>query len=121
APEELTGIMEDYRFLACDLARARSMGRNSSVVRHLNVIAVRAHGVLYRRLLDTSSSAKGSWVNLFPIAVRQHLSAIGLSALLLFGPAVISFVAVQLHPELGYYLVPGGFLAFPPARQHSLP
>src|SRR5262245_49552315 len=120
APEELTGIMEDYRFLVCDLARARSMGRNSGVVRHLNAIAVRAHSVLYRRLLDTSSSAKGSWVNLFPIAVRRHLSAIGLSALLFFGPAVISFVAVQLHPELGYDLVPAGFLDFQPARQQSL-
>ena len=120
APEELTGILEDYRVLACDLARARSMGRNSGVVRHLNAIAVRAHSVLYRRLLDTSSSAKGSWVNLFPIAVRRHLSAIGLSALLLFGPAVISFVAVQLHPELGYDLVPAGFLDFQPARQQSL-
>jgi uncharacterized membrane protein SpoIIM required for sporulation/uncharacterized RDD family membrane protein YckC len=120
APGELTGVMEDYRSLSCDLARARSMGRNSGVVRHLNGIAVRAHSVLYRRLLDTNRARKNAWVERFPIAVRQHLTAVGISALLLFGPAVISFVAVQAHPEFGYDLVPTGFLDFQPARRQSL-
>jgi len=119
-PDELTRIMEDYRNLGCDLARARSMGRSSAVVRHLNGIAVRAHGVLYRRILGSDREANKSWAKLFPITVRRHLGPVGLSALLLFGSSFVSFTVVQLHPELGYDLVPTGFLDFQPARRESL-
>jgi uncharacterized membrane protein SpoIIM required for sporulation/uncharacterized RDD family membrane protein YckC len=120
APHELTGLMEDYRNLACDLARARSMGRNSAVVRHLNGIAVRAHGLLYGRMLDLAPQEKVALVKRFPLAVRRHLMAVGISAVFLFAPAVISYIAVQTHPELGYDLVPTGFLDFQPARRESL-
>jgi len=120
APKELTGLMEDYRNLACDLARARSMGRNSAVVRHLNGIAVRAHGVLYGRILNLESQEKIAWVKRFPIAVRRHLMAVAISALFLFAPAVVSYIAVQTHPELGYDMVPTGFLDFQPARRESM-
>jgi uncharacterized membrane protein SpoIIM required for sporulation/uncharacterized RDD family membrane protein YckC len=120
APHELTGVMEDYRNLACDLARARSMGRNSAVVRHLNGIAVRAHGLLYGRMLDLGPQEKVALVKRFPLAVRRHLTAVGISAVFLFAPAVISYIAVQTHPELGYDLVPTGFLDFQPARRESL-
>src|SRR5262249_23747564 len=60
------------------------------------------------------------WTSLFPIAVRSHLSAVAVSAALLFGPSVISYFAVQLHPELGYDLVSDGFIDFEPSRQDSL-
>jgi uncharacterized membrane protein SpoIIM required for sporulation/uncharacterized RDD family membrane protein YckC len=118
--DELAGIMDDYRKLACDLARARSMGRHSSVVRHLNALTVRAHNVLYRRLLAEDQPASMPWAKRFPLAVRAHLGAVGVSALLLFGPAVASFVAVQIRPELGYDLVPSAFFDFQPARAESL-
>jgi uncharacterized membrane protein SpoIIM required for sporulation/uncharacterized RDD family membrane protein YckC len=120
APHDLTGLMEDYRNLACDLARARSMGRNSAVVRHLNGIAVRAHGLLYGRMLDLGPQEKVAWVKRFPLAVRRHLMAVVISSVFLFAPAVISYIAVQTHPELGYDLVPTGFLDFQPARRESL-
>ncbi|OLC29670.1 MAG: hypothetical protein AUG08_10185 [Acidobacteria bacterium 13_1_20CM_2_55_15] len=119
-PDQLTEIMDGYRTLACDLARARSMGKNSAVVRHLNGIAVRAHSVLYRRILTTDRRRGPAWVSRFPMAVRSHLAAVGLSALLLFGPAVISYLAVQIRPEFAYDLVPQSFLDFEPARPESL-
>jgi uncharacterized membrane protein SpoIIM required for sporulation len=112
--------MDDYRMLACDLARARTMGRNSAVVRHLNNIAVRAHSVLYGAMIDVTPRRRSDWLKPFPIAVRSNLAAVGLSALLLFGPAVVSFFAVQIHPELAYDLVPPVFQDFEPARQESL-
>lgn len=120
APNELTGLIEEYRNLTCDLARARSMGRSSAMVRHLNAIAVRAHSVLYRRILNLDRVSQTPWVQRFPIAVRNHLIAVGVSALMLFGSAAVSFVAVQTSPELAYDLVPGGFLDFQPARRESL-
>jgi uncharacterized membrane protein SpoIIM required for sporulation len=48
------------------------------------------------------------------------MGAVMLSAALMFGPAVITYVAVQIHPELGYDLVSNGFLDFEPARQDTL-
>src|SRR5262249_44248043 len=102
APDQIISVLEDYRNLSFDLARARSMGRSSAMVRHLNGIAVRAHSVLYRRILDWDRPSGISWVKRFPMAVRSHLPAVGFSALLLFGPAVVSFIAVQIHQELGY-------------------
>ena len=44
----------------------------------------------------------------------------GLSALFFFGPALMSYFAVQWHPQLGYELVSEGFLEFEPARQENL-
>src|SRR5262249_7740524 len=119
-PNQLTEVMEQYRNLACDLARARSMGQSSAIVRHLNGMAVLAHNFLYGHVLNISPAARLPWVQRFPIAVRCHMTAVGLSALLLFGSAAISYVAVQTHPELAYDLVSGGFLDFQPARQDSL-
>jgi uncharacterized membrane protein SpoIIM required for sporulation len=46
--------------------------------------------------------------------------AVMVSAVMTFGPSVITYVAVQLHPDLGYDLVPSGFLDFEPARDVSL-
>src|SRR5262249_21145456 len=112
--DDLTRGMEDYRTLAFDLARARAMGREVAGVRHLNGIAVRAHSVLYRRMLSGDVRANAPWAQRFPKAVRSHLAAVGLSALLLFGSAVISFFAIQMHPELGFDLVPPGFMDFQP-------
>jgi uncharacterized membrane protein SpoIIM required for sporulation len=119
-PFELTKVIEDYRALGCDLARSRTMGRNSAVARHLNNIAVRAHGILYGTLIDVTPRRRTAWLKSFPIAVRSHMAAVGLSALLLFGPSVISFLAVQIRPEIAYDLVPPGFLDFQPQRRESM-
>ena len=40
APDELTGLMEDYRNLACDLSRARSMGLLLCTSRALGAITI---------------------------------------------------------------------------------
>jgi uncharacterized membrane protein SpoIIM required for sporulation/uncharacterized RDD family membrane protein YckC len=119
-PDELTGVLVDYRRLVCDLARARSMGQDSAVVRRLNNIAVRAHNVLYGDVHQDDSASRIPWIARFPLAVRSHMSAVLLAAALMFGPAVITYVAVQIHPELGYDLVPDAFLDFEPARKDTL-
>jgi len=119
-PNHLVRIIGSYRQLAGDVARARSLGRNSALVRRLNNIAIRAHNVLYGHLRPRSRAAGPSWICRFPIAVRAHAAAVAFSAVMLFAPSVITYVAVQLHPDLGYDLVPGGFLDFEPARNVSL-
>jgi uncharacterized membrane protein SpoIIM required for sporulation/uncharacterized RDD family membrane protein YckC len=119
-PNHLVRIIASYRQLAGDVARARSLGRNSTLVRRLNNIAIRAHNVLYGHMRARSRAAGPPWLFRFPIAVRAHATAVAFSALILFGPSFITYVAVQLHPDLGYDLVPGGFLDFEPARNVSL-
>ncbi|HXF15485.1 MAG TPA: stage II sporulation protein M [Burkholderiales bacterium] len=119
-PNHLVRIIGSYRQLAGDVARARSLGRNSVLVRRLNNIAIRAHNVLYGNIRSRSRSGGPSWMVRFPIAVRGHAAAVMFSALMLFAPSAMTYVAVQLHPDLGYDLVPSGFLDFEPARDVSL-
>lgn len=119
-PDHLVQIIERYRKLAGDVARARSLGRDSMLVRRLNNIAIRAHNLLYGRIRSRNRAGGPSWMVRFPIAVRAHSLAVAFSALLMFGPSVVTYVAVQLHPDLGYDLVPAGFLDFEPARDVSL-
>jgi len=119
-PNHLVRIIASYRQLAGDVARARSLGRNSALVRRLNNIAIRAHNVLYGHMRARSRVAGPSWLHRFPIAVRAHRTAVAFSAVMLFAPSAITYLAVQVHPDLGYDLVPGGFLDFEPARDVSL-
>ena len=120
-PDQLAEVIRGYRSLTCDLGRARTIARNSAMVERLNQIAVQAHNVMYGHIRTRNRRPQGShWATRFPLAARSHWRAVGLSALLLFGPAAIAYVAVQLHPELGYDLVGPGFLDFEPAREDSL-
>jgi uncharacterized membrane protein SpoIIM required for sporulation len=119
-PDPLVRLIEGYHRLAGDLARARAIGRNSALVRHLNAIAIRAHNILYGHIKLAKPGADVYWGYRFPIAVRRHLPAVAVSAMLLFGPSLISFTTVQLRPEFGYDLVPDAFREFEPARKDSL-
>jgi uncharacterized membrane protein SpoIIM required for sporulation/uncharacterized RDD family membrane protein YckC len=119
-PNHLVRIIASYRQLAGDVARARSLGRDSILVRRLNNTAIRAHNVLYGYHRSRTRAGGPSWLVRFPIAVRAHAMAVMLSAVMTFGPSAVTYVAVQLHPDLGYDLVPSGFLDFEPARDVSL-
>ncbi len=118
---ELTALIRDYRRIIADLARARSLGADQATRAELNRMAVAGHNLLYGQVRPPATQSSGlAWWAHFPLAVRRHLGPVGLSALFLFGPALISYLAVQWHPELGYELVAEGFLEFEPARQENL-
>ena len=119
-PDHMVQLIEGYHRLAGDLARARAIGRNSALVRHLNDIAIRAHNIFYSHIKTAKSGSEVYWGYRFPIAVRRNLPAIAVSAILLFLPAFVSFAAVQFNSDVGYDLVPDGWLEFEPARQESL-
>ena len=119
-PDHLVELIGGYHRLAGDLARARAIGRDSALVRRLNDIAIRAHNILYGHIKTAKPGSEVYWGYRFPIAVRRHLPAMVMSGILLFLPAVVSFTAVQLHPEFAFDMVPDGFMDFEPARQESL-
>jgi uncharacterized membrane protein SpoIIM required for sporulation/uncharacterized RDD family membrane protein YckC len=119
-PDHMVSLIESYHRLAGDLARARAIGRDSALVRHLNDIAIRAHNIFYGHIKTAKSGTEVYWGYRFPIAVRRHFAAIAVSGILMFTPAIISFVAVQFRPDVGFDLVPDAWLEFEPARQESL-
>ena len=117
---ELTRLIDDYQGLTADLARARSFGAARQTVDQLNRIAVAGHNLLYGQIRLREAGATMRWFGRFARAVRAHVWAVALSATMLFGSAVVSFVAIQLHPHLGYDLLDESFLDFDPASKENL-
>jgi uncharacterized membrane protein SpoIIM required for sporulation len=121
---ELARLIDDYQGLTADLARARSFGAARQTVDQLNRIAVAGHNLLYGQIRLREGGAATHWFGRFARSVRAHAWAVALSAIMFFGPAVVSFVAVQVYPHLGYDLLDDGFLDFDPASAenlHSIP
>jgi len=117
---ELSSLIDDYQVLTADLARARSLGASRSTVDHLNRIAVAGHNLLYGQIRRPSVEMGSDWFGSFARVVRRHAWAVALSATMFFGPAVVSYVAVQLYPSLGYDLLAEEFLEFDPASEENL-
>lgn len=116
---ELTQLIDDYQSLIADLARARSLGASRSTVDQLNRIAIAGHNLLYRQV-QRPSVADSRWFVSFARTVRRHAWATALAAAMFFGPAIASYVAVQVEPSLGYDLLADGFLDFDPASEENL-
>jgi uncharacterized membrane protein SpoIIM required for sporulation len=117
---ELTTLIDDYQALTADLARARSLGAPRAMVDQLNRSAVAGHNLLYGSIRRPTVFSDLHWFGSFARAVRRHLWAVALSALMFFAPAVATFFAVQFYPSLGYDLVAEGFFDFDPASAENL-
>ncbi len=121
----LSDLIDRYQALTADLARARSLGASPSTVDRLNRIAVAGHNLLYGHIgASRKAGTRKDWIGAFARAVRDSIWAVALSAGLLFGSAVASYVAVQAYPELAYDLVPPGFYDFEPTsdeHMHEIP
>ncbi len=117
---DLTELVDEYQALTADLARARSLGASRTTVDQLNRAAVAGHNLLYGQIRRAAVLAAADWFGGFARAVRQHAWAVALSAAMFFGPALGSYIAVQLNPSLGYDLVAEGFLDFDPANEENL-
>jgi uncharacterized membrane protein SpoIIM required for sporulation len=95
-----------YRQVISDLAIARRDFPDDQLTAELNSLAARAHLRLYR-------APAGSWKRLgrffwtdFARRVRAARGYLGVSAALLFGPAVLAYLAALLDPTLRDALVP---------------
>lgn len=117
---EITRLIDDYQALTADLARARSLGAARETVDQLNRIAVAGHNLIYGQIRFREAAAFSHGFSSFAAAVRRHAWAVGLAALMFFGSAVISFIAVELYPSLGYDLLADEFLDFDPASPDNL-
>lgn len=105
-------FVAEYRALAADLARLRtaSGGRALDELFQLGRLVAGAHNLLYR---DRGVPLRRAIVFLFadvPREIRRSAAAIALAALLLFGPALVSAVAVVRAPALASELLPPAML-----------
>ena len=117
---ELANLIDDYQALIADLARARSMGADHVTVAQLNRIAVAGHNLLYGQMRRQAMSDDTHWFTSFASAVRRHSWAVALSALMFFGSALVSYVAVLFNPDLAFELLDESFIEFDPASAENL-
>ncbi len=91
-----------YRQAAADLARARRDWPSEPVTGYLNRLVAVAHSVVYRRNGDVGKRVADFYLRELPRTYRTAWPFLIASAGLLFGPALIAFVAVLADPTLGY-------------------
>ena len=120
SPQELREILVGYRGITTDLARAQSMGADPGTVQRLNRLAIGGHVLIYGHARPARRERGWRLIWSFPRAVRENIWAVALSALLVFGPAVISGIAVQVDPSVAYDLVGPDFYDFQPASGSSI-
>ncbi|MGH7448196.1 MAG: stage II sporulation protein M, partial [Longimicrobiales bacterium] len=109
--EELSRFAALYREVAADLARARTYGASPEMLYTLERAVGAGHNVLYS---PPARSARLAWEWLatgFPALVRRHSLAVALAGLLLYGPALASFIAVAAVPARAPLIVPAGMIA----------
>lgn len=123
APEKIDALINMYRNIVADLARARSSKTDHETIQYLNSLAILGHQLLYPNLGEKKAH-QPSFFFRFPMTVREYVAPFMLATVLFFVPAVIAYVAVINHPEIGYELVPDQFLDFKPAQNdniHAIP
>ncbi len=100
-------FVADYRSIAADLARLRTAasGRQIDELFYVGRLVAGAHNLIYRDAGLSIRSTLNFVFRVAPTEVRRSWRPIGLAALLLFGPALISGVALVRQPALAHQIV----------------
>jgi uncharacterized membrane protein SpoIIM required for sporulation len=109
---DVAEFVASYRELTTDLARLRTAtrGRESEALYYVSRLVAAGHNLLYRR---REIALRQAWVFFsvtLPREVRRSWRPILAAALLLFGPAFITYFAVVRDPDLAYDLLPAGMI-----------
>jgi uncharacterized membrane protein SpoIIM required for sporulation len=102
--EEVKQLCRLYRQVTIDLSRARTDADDPDLVRHLNFVAARAHGHVYRTRPISLAPLLAFLLRGFPRLVRRHAVPILLAATVFAASAIASTLAVVHNPELAYSL-----------------
>lgn len=100
-----------YREIAADLARARTYGASAETRFALERLVGAGHNLLYR---PGRTSVRGAavWIARgFPALVRARWRPVALAAVLLFGPAIGSYLLLRARPDLEPHLLSPAMLA----------
>jgi len=105
-PTEVLSLAALYRRATADFARAQRDWPTEPVAAYLNGLVARGHAAVYRQGGNLGQRIAIFYRQTLPQTYRQAAPFLIAAALLLFGPAVIAFIAVSLDPRLAYALVP---------------
>jgi uncharacterized membrane protein SpoIIM required for sporulation len=105
-PTEVLALAALYRRATADFARAKRDWATEPVAAYLNGLVARGHAAVYRQGGNLGERIAMFYKQTLPQTYRGAAPFLVASALLLFGPAVIAFIAVSLDPQLAYALVP---------------
>ena len=109
---EVTEFVARYREVATDLARLRtaSGGREHDAIYQLSRLVAAGHNLLYRQRATPGRAAWRYLTSAVPSEIRASWVQISLAALLLFGPAIATYVAIVRSPPLAYELMPANMI-----------
>src|SRR5712691_7854065 len=105
-PTEVLSLAALYRRATADLARAKRDWPTEPIAGYLNGLVARGHAAVYRPGGHLGEQIAVFYKRTLPQTYRGAAPYMIAAALLLFGPAVVAFIAVSLDPQLAYSLVP---------------
>jgi len=110
--DEIADFVARYREAAADLARLRtaSRGRDTEAQYYLSRLVAAGHNLLYRRREIALGTVWTFLTVTLPREARRSWRPIATAALLLYGPAAITYVAVIRDPDLQYDFEPPGMI-----------
>ena len=98
APGEVLELAALYRRAAGDLARAQRDWPGTPVEHYLNGLVARGHAAVYRPGGRVMSRLAEFYSSTLPKTYRASWPYLAASATLLFGPALIAYLAIAAHP-----------------------
>lgn len=109
---EIADFVARYREAAADLARLRtaSRGRDTEAQYYLSRLVAAGHNLLYRRREIALGTVWTFLTVTLPREARRSWRPIAAAALLLYGPAAITYFAVIRDPDLQYDFEPPGMI-----------
>ena len=109
---EIADFVARYREAAADLARLRtaSRGRDTEAQYYLSRLVAAGHNLLYRRREIALGTVWTFLTVTLPREARRSWRPIAAAALLLYGPAAITWFAVIRDPDLQYDFEPPGMI-----------
>src|SRR5437660_2565032 len=105
-PTEVLSLAALYRRATADFARAQRDWPTEPVAGYLNGLVARGHAAVYRQGGNLGERIAIFYKRTLPQTYREAAPYLIAAALLLFGPALVAFVAVTLDPKLAHALVP---------------
>jgi uncharacterized membrane protein SpoIIM required for sporulation len=110
APDEALEVAGLYRRATADLARAQRDWPDEPVTNYLNGLVAHGHSALYRDGGALLPRVARFYTHTLPRTYRASGPFLIASAVLLFGPALVAFVALWTRPGLADHLIQPGLV-----------
>ena len=107
-PAQVSDFIERYRQITADLAslQTAARGRTFDALFFVSRLVAGGHAVLYRGRGHGVQRAIQYVTTDVPQEIRRSAGAIGLAALMMFGPAIASYIVVVREPETASSFLP---------------